>query len=122
MPVNQVKRGLPRAVPALTAIVASLCLSACVVAPLPGPPAAAAYPGESVVVAPVAPPPLYAETITVAPAPGYIWIGGYWGWGGGRYAWNAGHWEPPHPGYYWAPRTWVRGPGGWHQRGGHWAR
>ncbi|MEO6972740.1 MAG: hypothetical protein ABI135_04865 [Rhodoferax sp.] len=125
MSLNQVMRTLPRPVPALAAIVVSLCLSACVVAPLPGPQAMnpyPQYPGEPDVVAPVGPPQPYSEAITVAPAPGYLWIGGFWGWGGGRYAWNAGHWEAPRPGYRWAPRTWVRGPGGWHQRGGHWAR
>ena len=28
----------------------------------------------------VAPPPPQAEVIGVAPAPGYVWFGGYWGW------------------------------------------
>ena len=108
----------------LAAVAASLCLSACVVAPLPGPPPAQyqGYQGEPEVVAPVAPPAPYAESITVAPAPGYIWIGGFWSWGGGRYAWNAGHWERPRPGYHWAPRSWAQGPHGWHQRGGRWER
>lgn len=122
MPLNRMTRALPRPVSALAAIAASLCLSACVVAPLPGPAVVNPYPGEAEVVAPVGPPPPYSEAITVAPAPGYIWIGGFWGWGGGRYAWNAGHWERPRPGYRWVPRSWARGPGGWHQRGGRWER
>jgi hypothetical protein len=66
-----------------------------------------------------APPAPYDETITVAPAPGMIWIGGAWAWGGGRWGWEAGHWaRPPHPGAVWVPHryigdrhVWVRG--GW---------
>ena len=119
MHLNSLLRGRPRALSVLAVVAASLSLSACVVAPLPP---AAQYPSEPVVVAPMAPPPPYSEAITVAPAPGYIWIGGFWGWGGGRYAWHAGHWEAPRPGYRWVPRTWAQGPHGWHQRGGRWER
>ncbi|WHZ10443.1 MAG: hypothetical protein OJF60_000882 [Burkholderiaceae bacterium] len=114
MQPREISSGWRRAVPAVVAAAAALCLSACVVAPAP-----VAY-GEPAVVAPVAPPAPYAESITVAPAPGYIWIGGYWGWVGGRYMWRAGHWEAPRRGYHWVPRSWVAGPGGWHQRGGRW--
>ena len=103
---------------------AALLLSACVVAPLPGPgPAYGSAPdGSPVVVAPMAPPPPPGEAVVVAPGPGYIWIGGYWNWGGGRYVWAPGHWAAPRPGYRWVPRTWYRGPGGWHGRGGYWGR
>jgi hypothetical protein len=102
-----------------------LSLAGCVVAP----PYGAAYgPGYvdpatgAVVVAPMAPPSPYAETVTVAPGPGYFWIGGYWSWVGGRHVWTRGRWEAHRPGYRWEPRHWEQGPGGWHQRGGHWAR
>ncbi len=105
------------------AALAACALGGCVIAPLPPPggPVYADVPGP-VVVAPTAPPPLFAEQIVVAPAPGYIWIGGYWSWYGGRHVWTGGRWVPPRTGYRWVPRQWHQGPGGWHQQGGHWAR
>jgi hypothetical protein len=92
-----------------------LLLSACIVAPIPGP-----APGE--VVAYEAPPAPQYEAVGVAPAPGYFWIGGAWFWEGGRYAWHPGHWEAPRAGYHWVPHAWVRQSGGWHMRPGHWER
>jgi hypothetical protein len=98
---------------------AGLALSGCVVAPL-GP----AYVADDGVVvnAPYAPPPLQTEVIPVAPSPVSVWIGGYWGWGGGNYHWVPGRWErPPHAGWGWQPHRWQQGPrGGWQMRGGHW--
>jgi hypothetical protein len=78
------------------------------------------YYGNGGVVAPVEPPAPYAETYGVAPFPGALWIGGYWGWEGGRHVWTPGRWEHPRPGYHWVPRTWTRQGNGWHQHGGHW--
>ncbi|MCJ0761952.1 YXWGXW repeat-containing protein [Variovorax terrae] len=99
----------------------SLWLSGCVVAPVaPAPMVGEAGP---VVEAPMAPPMPIQETVTVAPAVGYVWINGFWQWGGGRYAWRPGYWAvPPRPGYAWTPHRWVQGPGGnWRFHGGHWA-
>jgi hypothetical protein len=105
--------GLRRTLPALALAAAGLALTGCVVAP--------AYPAGDVVYAPSAPPPLQAEVVPVAPSPVHVWINGYWGWGGGRYAWTPGYWAvPPRPGYVWHPRRWEHGPHGWHQRGGRW--
>ncbi len=70
----------------------------------------------------VAPPPAQVELIGVAPAPGYVWMGGYWSWVGGRHVWVAGHWDAPRPGFYWEPHAWVHTGSGWHLREGHWAR
>jgi hypothetical protein len=70
----------------------------------------------------VAPPPPQVEVIGVAPQPGYVWLGGYWNWSGGRHVWVAGHWDAPRPGYHWVPHAWVRAGGGWRLREGHWAR
>lgn len=92
---------------------AALGLAGCVVAPV-GP-----Y-GEPVVAA--APPPPQAEVVGVAPAVGYVWISGYWNWGGARYVWVPGYWSPPRPGYHWVPHRWERHPKGWRQRPGHWER
>lgn len=101
------------------ALGAGLALSGCVVAPL-GP----AYVADDgvVVSAPYAPPPLQTEVIPVAPSPVSVWIGGYWGWGGGGYHWTPGRWErPPHAGWGWQPHRWQPGPrGGWQMHGGHW--
>lgn len=73
------------------------------------------------IVAPIAPPAPYVETVTVAPSPVHVWVGGFWEWGGGRYAWRPGHWAaPPRPGWVWVPQRWEPGPGGWHMRQGHW--
>jgi hypothetical protein len=95
-------------------LAASIALSGCVVTARP------AYVGDTVM---VAPPPPQQEVIGVAPAPGYVWIGGYWGWQGGRHVWMAGHWDAGRPGYRWAPHHWVqvRG-GGWRLAEGHWER
>jgi hypothetical protein len=41
------------------------------------------------------PPALRFEQRGVAPGPGYVWIDGYWGYSGGRYAWVAGRWDRP---------------------------
>jgi len=67
------------------------------------------------------PPPPVVETVTVAPDPSFVWIGGVYVWGGGGWRWERGHWaRPPHPGAVWVPHryvyrggrhVWVRG--GW---------
>jgi hypothetical protein len=55
------------------------------------------------------PPPLRAEVIGVAPGPGYVWINGYWGSRGGRYAWVPGYYaRPPHRGAHWEEPRWER--------------
>lgn len=92
---------------------AALSLSACVVAPTPR------YYGEPVV---VGPPPPRVEVVGVAPAPGYVWIGGYWGWAGGRHEWVPGRWEAPRPGYRWVPHRWDHDGPGWRERHGYWER
>ena len=90
---------------------AAMLASACVVVP-------ERY-GETVA---VAPPELRVETAGVAPGPGYAWIGGYWGWHGGRHEWVSGYWERPHPGYVWVPHAWMHVSGGWRLREGYWRR
>lgn len=70
----------------------------------------------------VAPPLPREEIIVEAPGPGYLWIGGYWGWSGGRHVWVGGHWGPYRDGYFWAPAHWDRHPNGWAFAGGRWVR
>jgi hypothetical protein len=76
--------------------------------------------GGEVVVAEAPPAPL-VETVTIAPDPALVWIGGVWIWSGFGWRWEAGHWaRPPRPGAVWVPHryeyrgghhVWVRG--GW---------
>ena len=66
-----------------------------------------------VVVAPpvvVVPPPVPAPIVEVVPAcptPGYIWLGGSWGWCNNHWVRTRGHWGPPaywgygYRGYHW---------------------
>ena len=68
---------------------ASVLLSACVVTPDP-------YYDRPVR---VAPPPLRQEYPGYAPYQDYIWVSGYWGWGGARYDWIPGRWEAPRQGH-----------------------
>jgi hypothetical protein len=101
---------------AVALVLATAALGACVVQPVGYRPA---YAGGAYVT--VAPPPPQVEVVGVAPVPGYIWIGGYWGWNGGRHEWVPGRWEAPRPGYRYEPHHWEREGGGWRLHEGHWA-
>jgi WXXGXW repeat (2 copies) len=98
---------------ALAAVLA-VALSGCVVVPDQG-----HYVGGVVLVAPPAP---RVEVVGVAPNPGYVWIGGYWNWVGGRHVWVPGRWDRGRPGYHWEAHTWVREGDGWRMRPGRWVR
>ena len=104
-----------RAAVAAAALSALAALSGCVIAPAQP----YGYGGEVVTVAPPAP---QVEVYGVAPSPGWIWISGYWRWGGARYAWSPGYWSAPHPGYRWVPHRWVPHANGWRLDGGRWQR
>lgn len=94
----------------------ALCaaLLGCVVEPARG-----HYVAGVVVAEPPAP---IVEEYGVAPKPGYVWLGGYWNWVGGRHVWVGGRWDRPHPGYRWEPNRWERVPGGWRLHEGRWTR
>ena len=77
---------------AVGAVLAAALLSGCVVAPIPS---AGPYYGEPVA---VAPPPLQVEYPGPSPVAGYVWIGGYWNWYGGRHVWVPGRWDAPRRG------------------------
>ncbi len=101
---------------------ASLALAGCVVSPgrVVVQPPRVGFASEVVVVAPPAP---VIETVGVAPYPGYVWVGGYWNWSGGRHVWVPGRWDaPPHPGWRWAPHHWEHVDGGYRLHEGHWER
>lgn len=94
-------------------LVAGSTLSACYIYTTPYHEVHYAEGGE--VVADFAPPPPQEEVVTVAPAPGLVWIGGYWGWYGGRYVWVTGGWhQPPRPGAVWVAGSWTARAGGRH--------
>src|SRR5207253_4430565 len=55
----------------------------------------------------IAPPVLPVVEQPPAPAPGYIWTPGYWGWATGGYYWVPGVWvAPPRVGLLWTPAWW----------------
>lgn len=96
-------------------LLAATVLSGCVVTA--GPPRV--YAGATISVAPPPPP---VEEIGVAPAPGYVWFGGYWDWVGGRHVWVRGHWAQGRAGYHWVARRWYPAGGGYRMVEGHWER
>jgi hypothetical protein len=78
-------------------------------------------PSGEVVYADEEPPAPLVEVQGVAPGPDFIWIGGFWGWNGHAYAWNAGHWgHRPYAGAGWVEGRWEHTSHGWHHDSGHW--
>jgi hypothetical protein len=43
------------------------------------------------------PPAPLPEFQSTAPAPGMVWVAGYWHWDGTDHVWVPGHWESPPP-------------------------
>lgn len=105
-------------------------LSACVVAPAGYPTAPAPYPGYPVYGQPqtetiiygAAPPPLRVEVAPPVPFAGAVWIGGHWGWEGGRHRWVPGRYVQPVPGHRYVPHHWEQRNNRWSLRGGIWVR
>ena len=67
------------------------------------------------------PPPLPVYDQPPIPAPGYIWVPGYWAWDGSEYYWVPGTWvEAPFTGALWTPPYWGWNDGvyGFHE--GYW--
>ncbi len=76
---------------------------------------------QAQVVIRVAPPPPIVEHYGPAPRPGYVWVGGYHRWDGGRYVWIPGYWAaPPRPHAVWVPGRYYRYHGGYAWREGRW--
>lgn len=73
---------------------------------------------------PEAPPAtVYVEPRPYPPGPGYIWVDGYWAWGGGRYFWERGHWAVPPRGYSgWVGPHYERYGHGYRYAPGHWSQ
>ncbi len=94
-------------------LVAAIALAA-----LPVVSSAGVFVGVSVNIAPPAIP-VYVQP--PCPAPGYLWVPGYWAWGPDGYYWVPGTWVlPPTVGFLWTPGYWgwVNGVYVWHD--GYW--
>jgi hypothetical protein len=71
----------------------------------------------------VEPPPLPVYDQPVIPAPGYLWVPGYWAWSEdiGGYYWVPGTWIlPPQPDLLWTPAYWGWSDGSYVFHGGYW--
>ncbi|HEX5784943.1 MAG TPA: YXWGXW repeat-containing protein [Burkholderiaceae bacterium] len=104
-------------------LASALALGGCVVAPERD----YRYRSEEMVYGPttsiyvqVAPPAPRVEYRGYPPVAGYVWITGYWSWGGARYVWVPGRWVAPRPGYIWVPHRWDRDGDRWRHDGGRW--
>ncbi|MGG6462876.1 YXWGXW repeat-containing protein [Solilutibacter silvestris] len=70
-----------------------------------------------------APPPLMIYEQPMIPAPGYIWVPGYWAWADdiGDYYWVPGQWVlPPFAGALWTPGYWAWNDGVYFFHRGYW--
>lgn len=73
------------------------------------------------ITAPVPPPELPVYEQPAIPAPGYIWVPGYWAWGPDGYYWVPGTWVlPPAPGLLWTPAYWAWADGAYVFVPGYW--
>jgi len=67
------------------------------------------------------PPAERVEVIPAAPAAGYVWVKGHWGWRQNDYEWIAGHWAMPDRAFRdWVPGEWRHDRYGWFYVEGHW--
>jgi hypothetical protein len=56
----------------------------------------------------------------VAPYGGAVWIGGEWGWSGGRYVYTRGHWDHGRAGHAYVRGNWEHTTRGYRWHRGHW--
>jgi len=79
---------------------------------------------------PSAPPDPKPEVKTPCPAPGHIWVAGYWDYIGGHHVWRDGRWLQGMAGYEYVRaryefdgKTWQFHVPHWHKRAGkHWRK
>jgi hypothetical protein len=105
------------AVVALTAVMGGVFVTAGFAEP---PDPAVSVRISAVLFAPVPPPPLRVEYVTLRPGPRWAWVPGHWMWRAG-WVWVPGHWVRVPRGYVvWEPGYWARRPGGWIWVEGYW--
>jgi len=69
----------------------------------------------------VGPPLLPVYAAPPIPGPGYVWVPGYWAWGGSDYYWVPGTWVlPPTVGVLWTPGYWGWSDGMYVWNAGYW--
>ncbi len=69
----------------------------------------------------IAPPVLPVYVQPPCPAPGYIWVPGYWAWGDEDYYWVPGTWAvAPSVGLLWTPGYWGWAEGAYLWHAGYW--
>ena len=91
--------------------------------PAPAPVATATMPPPAQIVVAEPPPAPQVEVIYERPSAMHVWVGGYWGWRGGRHVWVSGHWDrPPHSNAVWIAPRWERRGGNYIFFEGHWGR
>jgi hypothetical protein len=85
-----------------------------------GPASAGTEVAVGVVFAPGPPPAAPVEVVGVRPAPGWVWIRGYYAWHE-RWVWRPGYWARVPVGYAtWVPGYWAHRPAGWVWVEGRW--
>jgi len=78
-------------------------------------------PPVGVTYVPNGPPPMRSEVVVASPGPAYVWVPGYWNWGGSDYIWVGGGWHhPPHDGAAWRAPRWRHASQGWYLEHGGW--
>src|SRR5579883_1850120 len=88
-------------IPALWTISAMILMTA--------PSAFAAHVSIGIQIGPPPPPPVVA-VVPVRPAPGYVWVDGYWYPVANRWIWHQGYWTAaPYPGAYWLGPRYATG-------------
>ena len=71
---------------------------------------------------PEAPPAVIVETPSYSPGPDYLWIDGYWHWGGNRYDWHHGEWQrPTSQNHVWIRPSYERHENAYRYAPGRWA-
>ncbi|MDH1701179.1 YXWGXW repeat-containing protein [Comamonas terrigena] len=104
-PARHAAQPAGRVLAVLAAAVGAAVLTGCVVPPVDGGygyGGGGYYDSSTVVYTQYgSPPPPRVEYRTVSPYPDYVWVGGDWFWGGSRYDWRPGRWEPPHRAPLW---------------------
>ena len=78
-------------------------------------------PGAEVVVNDTPPAPREEVMVGVAPAPNYVWVGGYWTWSHSNWYWVRGQWVArPRPSAVWVAGHWQPRGRGHVWIGGYW--
>lgn len=117
MEQRQLDRRIPRH-RLLHSAAAVLALATCAIVPFKAEAEVSVGVGISVG---VPPPPLPVYVQPAIPAPGYIWVPGYWAYGDGGYFWVPGTWIlPPYVGALWTPGYWGWSGGVYVFHGGYW--